>query len=554
MTLDRKNLEAAFAGSSFGISARRLWEHTELGQKNVFGRDIDPRPERNDAGYFIDVVKMDDDDFSLAGYSLAELRDGRLPSNATEIDGDISLLLAASERVRALVRAVEQHIRGYTIRKGVRSQHIPFLPPPQKTNVFGVAYLFSTLQHRLRTLNAKAGAAQWKNTIDNLQKKGLRAEEFDCSNLMQELAHLHNVGEKCRSDQLADLCDFSAIRLSVIPVLDDAKKQLRFKAGAPRHKLRQARKMPKAQAGQTRSVIGFDAVLGYRLEQVDHVALWGAERHWQAVAHDGTVVSNERNRILFTSAANAAAQAADHASLHFPKRVALGHWSHIAWGGGNEYREWLITLPHYPKSYFSSHFQVRNVLAHVRCDLRDGPDGEHILFLQEVQSDWAQNARRANRDGDSAEEEIHSPPFLKEWPAVAIKLMTLHAAHHGLDAVAWTKGAHQAKRYSGLGAAGLKELYDSTLPRLANKMLKPFNCACEPLGVFVPTNFTIKQSELGYQVFNSENKLLATAHTLEDARQFVPDGGHEYLHEVHGFRLSKGSREAILASGFPAWG
>ena len=41
-------------------------------------------------------------------------------------------------------------------------------------------------------------------------------------------------------------------------------------------------------------------------------------------------------------------------------------------------------------------------------------------------------------------------------------------------------------------------------------MLKPFGGACEKLGVFVPTNFAIKQSKNGYEVYTAENVLLAT--------------------------------------------
>ena len=153
-------------------------------------------------------------------------------------------------------------------------------------------------------------------------------------------------------------------------------------------------------------------------------------------------------------------------------------------------------------------------------------------------------------DPDSPE----CPPFLKEWPALAMKLMLLHAAHEGLNAVAWTQGTHQAKRYSGLGAAGLVELYDRTLPREVNRMLKPFGSACEAMCVFVPTNFRIRQSEEGYEVYSAENKLLGMSPTLEDARQFVPDAAHEELHEVHAVRLPAERRKAILAAGFPAWG
>ena len=143
---------------------------------------------------------------------------------------------------------------------------------------------------------------------------------------------------------------------------------------------------------------------------------------------------------------------------------------------------------------------------------------------------------------------------MKEWSALAMKLVLLHAAQHGLDAVAWTRGSHQVYRWKGLGAAGLAELYDRTLPRDVNRIMKPFGGACEMLGVFVPTNFSIKQSENGYEVYSPERELLGTAPTLEDARAFVPDEGHELLYDVHGVRLPVAMRKVILDTGFPAWG
>ena len=186
--------------------------------------------------------------------------------------------------------------------------------------------------------------------------------------------------------------------------------------------------------------------------------------------------------------------------------------------------------------------------------MRQGADGERILLLQEVQSDWAQNARRAIGAGTLQPRDEDYPPFLKEWPALAMKLVLLHAAHRGLDAIAWTRGAHQVFRYKGLGATGLNELYDRTLPREVNRMIKTCGGLCEMLEVFVPTNFSIRQSEDGYDVYTAENTFLGTARTLEDARHFVPDGAHELLYEVHGVRLPQAIRKAILDTGFPAWG
>ena len=104
---------------------------------------------------------------------------------------------------------------------------------------------------------------------------------------------------------------------------------------------------------------------------------------------------------------------------------------------------------------------------------------------------------------------------------MAMKLVLLHAVHQGLDAVAWTRGAHQVFRYQGLGATGLNELYDRTLPREVNRMMKPFGSACETLGVFVPTNFSIQQTENGYEVFSPEGEFLGAAPALEDARDIL---------------------------------
>jgi hypothetical protein len=550
--LDQRTLEIQFGQSDHGLSARRLWEHTELGQVNVFSQAISSRPELNDPAAFIDIVRFVGDPFTLAGLTLAELRAGRIPPNSSL--HCVAFLVELEEDGLAFVRAVANHLDLCSCRQAVRNQHQPFFPSAHADDVFNVPLLFSTLQRLLRSLgNSKARAEQWLKTIENFHKKGLRVEEFDRSNLAAELAALDDDGEHISACELASLCDYSALRISVIPVIKDAQRQLRFSA-APDRALKRTKKLPKAQTGQSRTVAGVDPVLGYRIEQVEHQTLWGPESHWQAVRHDGLVIRNVMKQTLFPQRETAAELAASHAKLNFPKRVALGRFSSYAWTGGEAYREWLITLPHYPASYLSGHFEIRNVLVHVRCDVRDGADGERVLLLQEVQSDWAQSARRAIACGDMDPGDDECPPFLKEWPALALKLVLLHAVHQGLDAVAWTRGAHQVSRYQGQGATGLNELYDRTLPREVNRIMKPFGSACETLGVFVPTNFSIQQTENGYEVSSPDGEFLGAAPTLEESRQFVPDLGHELLYDVHGVRLSDAVRKALLKNGLPAWG
>ncbi|UUZ73406.1 hypothetical protein LP415_09260 [Polaromonas sp. P1(28)-8] len=58
MALGLNTMEVRFEGSTFWLSARRLWEHTELGQINVFDRSVNSQHGRNDPAAFIDVMVL----------------------------------------------------------------------------------------------------------------------------------------------------------------------------------------------------------------------------------------------------------------------------------------------------------------------------------------------------------------------------------------------------------------------------------------------------------------------------------------------------------------
>lgn len=545
--LTSTSLEIHPPGSAFGISARRLWELTELGQINPFGRVINSQPELNLAASFLDVVRFDGPGFELIGLTLADVREGRPHGRGWGPHVNVPQSLAESLPVLAFERRVGAHLDRCALRRATRNQHQPFLPEASPADLFGVPHVHSALVRRLQGLGKfKADADLWYKTIENFPQKGVRQEEIESSDLMPELMGYDDTGEKPTATELAGLCDFSSLRFSVIPVINDAVRQLRF-SEPPAKEFKRTKRLRMAPLEVSRAVVGYDKVLGYRIEQVEYQALWGLDRHWQAVTHDGDVIGKGTDRVLAATADAAMATASAHARVYFPKRMALGRWSNYAWNGGEDYREWLITLPFNRQSFFSSHFVLRNVLAHIRCDVRLGANGERVLLLHEVQSDWSQRVRRGEPD-------VVCPPFMKEWPALVMKLVMLHAAHGRLDAVAWTRGAHQVLRYKGMGVTGLTELYDRALPRDVNRMLRPFGAKCEMLGVFVPTNFSIRRSENGYDVYSPANQLLGTSQTLEEAREFVPDGGHELLYEVHGVRLVAETREELLRKGFPAWG
>jgi len=64
--------------------------------------------------------------------------------------------------------------------------------------------------------------------------------------------------------------------------------------------------------------------------------------------------------------------------------------------GGENYREVLLTLPQEKpsSSYKSSHWDETNIVAHLRINERTLPNGERVMFIEEVQSDWAQEGKK----------------------------------------------------------------------------------------------------------------------------------------------------------------
>ena len=154
-----------------------------------------------------------------------------------------------------------------------------------------------------------------------------------------------------------------------------------------------------------------------------------------------------------------------------------------------------------PTAFRSSHFAEPNIAVHIRFNERTDVDGKRVLFVEEVQSDWALKGRKvgyarndasfpldrikvlppgnqyseltwavelpehiAGRNlfyGTTKEEAIgnarefwiaptnHVPdmPFKKSWPLLGMKHAIKWAVENGFDKVAWTTGEMQADRY-----------------------------------------------------------------------------------------------------------
>lgn len=129
--------------------------------------------------------------------------------------------------------------------------------------------------------------------------------------------------------------------------------------------------------------------------------------------------------------------------------------------GGENYREVLIKAPYSEQkqadylagksaekdAYFkSSHWDEPNVLSHLRLNDRTTPDGKKVLFIEELQSDWAREARKSPIER-STSAEMPSHPLLKNWQELSLKRALKEAVEKGYDYISWTTGEQQAERY-----------------------------------------------------------------------------------------------------------
>ena len=205
------------------------------------------------------------------------------------------------------------------------------------------------------------------------------------------------------------------------------------------------------------------------------------------------------------------------------------------------------------KDYTTHHWKDdANVLAHMRVQDRVGPNGEKILHVEEIQSDWHQAGRKkgygpkleeqyrayyTTPDGQQVDigfgktpaevermtkaagwdtmpikietektvrkigEGVPDAPFKKNWHELAMKRLLNYAADNGYDSIAITPGAEQASRYS-----LSKHINDLTITRDPDKAL----------------GFNIKATDPSGRVVMDENKA-----SLKDLDSYIGKELHD---------------------------
>jgi Holliday junction resolvasome RuvABC DNA-binding subunit len=353
--------------------------------------------------------------------------------------------------------------------------------------------MYSELENKIEAGSNKAPAASWKAYINGLTQKGVKPEEIEWSGVKDWL----------------DLQKGTVTKEELLNYLKQGGVQVEETVlGGKSQRLRWSEWSEPDESGDARSTAG-----NYTIVRAD----------------DGKFDVYEESAGTLDEALDSESAARQVAELHAGNSSAEQQtkYSRYALPGGENYREVLLTLPSdvdaktqrllneerylvlSPEDrakvdaakkkagvqYRSTHWDQPNVLAHIRLNDRTDADGNKVLFVEEIQSDWGQEGKKKGFKGapltDSEKKRlaeltaqvddasgmaadltpaeraefgaltrrsdsgtgvigVPSAPFVTKtegWLNLALKRIMVMAAEGGYDKVAFVNGKQSAERY-----------------------------------------------------------------------------------------------------------
>ena len=424
--------------------------------------------------------------------------------------------------------------------------------------------LYSALRRRIEDLSLqRATVRQWRQTLLNLRRQGVREEELVWSGLLKYLDQHHDESGTLERTALLAAMDFSAIRLCLTNELASDK-------GCGLEFIEVPQSISLNRLGAIRKIAGPDEVSILRYVDTLHYYKVGylkplgseSQKHhqprWFALDTIGNLIAApQAEQPFFASKEEAFRSASGHALQHVGLPVAYTHCSryeHKTLCGGSDYREWLLSLPDYPLSYYNSHYYERNLLLHFRTKTRTDLQGRRLLFIEEIQSDWHQSGA-VHGYQNRWPGRLPPAPFSNSWVGLALKLILLHAAEENYDGVAWTRGDVQESHYL-QPLAAVRRLYDEAIPRAVERLCRPWGVALET------TRIDTKEPRLN--ISRRQNKWLVTdalgkfstrpRSSQREAMQIMARHCRRIALDVPVLLFDEGLRAGILQQGFPLFG
>ena len=423
-------------------------------------------------------------------------------------------------------------------------------------------HLYSLLRQRLTDLPLqRASAKQWLATIENYRQSGVRDEEIHWSGIRRYLQQQTPGTVISKQQLLNNRHNNLRIELSIEQIWGE-NGGLGFSEVAQRmgHQVvyRAALKLDHECICVLRYV---DNYCNYRVGVIktkNNEHPMALNKYWFSLDPYGRAITNNSGGLFYDNSLEAKTAANEHARQHLGIHNGAKtntQFDHLTLFGGDDYREWFVSLPDYQRTFFGAHFFDHNILAHIRTTSRTDKAGRKILFIEEVQSDWHQSGKRNGYD-TSCWGKVANAPFKQEWSVLAVKLMLIQASQNGYAGIAWSMGNIQEMRYQRYLKA-IKKYYDSTIPKALNRLVKPFNCKVEITHINTREPWlNIEKQQQKWRVADGQGKFKTRAkyNNRDEAMAVIERHCRAIDLEVPALFISDDLRRQIAEKGLPLYG
>jgi hypothetical protein len=229
-------------------------------------------------------------------------------------------------------------------------------------------------------------------------------------------------------------------------------------------------------------------------------------------------------------------------------------------GKRSRYQEWLLSLPYWPEAFELGHFDLNNVVMHMRTSQWFDVGELPLMLVDEVQSDWHAQGRDNGYYGigsePQAEGQVPQAPFAKEWDELGVKLAIWIAVQKGFRRLAFVDAKVQVERY-GSDLDGFYLLYDKSIPNILAKLAKEFGCEIikTQIEVSVPKHRLKFRESQDYAIETKDNSSpTAYVKNYPVAMLYLRNKGRKIKRDLNVFVISDTLHDQINRFGIPLFG
>ena len=407
-----------------------------------------------------------------------------------------------------------------------------------------------------------ATAQQWIGVLNNLQS--VRGEEIERSGILGLLNTYYQPQDRVSLDEL--MGDIGEDLMQCVPTIQSYWTQafrpslyVKIMAGQlPKRVEAMAKRfVDKAQTCYQHPSIG------YWIIRTGFEDLATTAPNWIVLDHKGKMLlSHERHGGWFPTAIEAFDEM--HRTIRsryekFGSERSSTYFDEYTFLGGNNYREWFICLPDWPLPYRDGHFNLRQLLVHIRTTERIDHNGVPLLMVEEIQSPWHADIRKHGCTKDKYEigkdELVADAPFAKEWHELAIKAVIALAVQQNHTQIGFTTGKQQCERWWNM--KGLLNLYDLDIPKCLKRIATQYDCINDWATIITRRPVAkVRSTPQGEWILqdDDDNKLTPPVKNKDVALFYLNERSTPVKEQIRVLQVSDKLKNAVTAREIPLFG